>query len=450
MRSGEKPVNRVWSWRIISCVFLPFAAGCYLSYLFRMINTLICDRLASELGLGTADLGLLGSIYFLVLTGSQIPMGMLLDRFGPRRVQGALLLLAAAGAALFGLSNGFLSLLIARAVIAFGTAASLMSGLKTVVLWFPRERVALINGCMIMLGALGAVTATAPAEALLNWIGWRGLFEVLAASSASAAASIYFLVPEHEATAKSPPGTVSLKTVYTDGRFWRIAPISSTCIGSAWALQSLWAASWLSDVEGLDRTSLVTQLLAMAIALSIGALLLSVVADSLRRHGKNIETLLSIVAAVFIAAELALILHPPFPSLPSWIVVAVVGSAIVLSYAIIGDYFPAQLIARANGVLNVLHFGWAFLVQYGTGLILEQWPVKDGHYPSIAYQTAFSMNVVLQLVALVWFIAPWFKELNWKSEVAVKRKSTGQSRSVHVMIPSAEMVILETDHDVEW
>ncbi|WP_247392842.1 hypothetical protein [Bradyrhizobium sp. 35] len=90
---------------------------------------------------------------------------------------------------------------------------------------WPRERVALINGCMIMLGALGAVTATAPAEALLNWIGWRGLFEVLAASSASAAASIYFLVPEHEATAKSPPGTVSLKTVYTDGRFWRIAPI---------------------------------------------------------------------------------------------------------------------------------------------------------------------------------------------------------------------------------
>lgn len=75
-------------------MFLPFAAGYYLSYLFRMINTLICGRLASELELGTADLGLLGSIYFLVVTGSQIPMGMLLDRFGPRRVQGALLLLA--------------------------------------------------------------------------------------------------------------------------------------------------------------------------------------------------------------------------------------------------------------------------------------------------------------------------------------------------------------------
>ncbi|MGY4362855.1 hypothetical protein ACVWZR_002033 [Bradyrhizobium sp. i1.3.1] len=60
-----------------------------------------------------------------------------------------------------------------------------------------------------------------------------------------------------------------------------------------------------------------------------------------------------------------------------------------------------------------------------------------------------SVNVVLKLAALVWFIAPWLKELNWKSEIALKRKSTGQSRSVHVLIPSAEMVTLEPDQDVE-
>ncbi|WP_409190540.1 hypothetical protein [Bradyrhizobium sp. RDM4] len=188
----------------------------------------------------------------------------------------------------------------------------------------------------------------------------------------------------------------------------------------------------------------------MATALSIGALLLGAVADSLRRPGKNIEALRAIIASVFIAAELAMIVHPPFLSLPSWIIVAVVGSGIALSYAIIGDYFPSELIARANGVLNVLHFGWPFLVQYGTGLILEQWPANDGHNPSIAYQTAFSINVVLQLAAPVWFIVPWLKELNWKSEMVLKRKSTGQSRSVHVVIPSAEMVILDTDQDVEW
>ncbi|MFX7006049.1 MFS transporter, partial [Acinetobacter baumannii] len=96
--------------------------------------------------------------------------------YGPRRVQGVLLVMAAGGATLFGTATGFSELLVARAMIGLGVAASLMAGLKAVVIWFPRERIALVNGCMIMLGSLGAVTATAPTDWVLDWIGWRGLF----------------------------------------------------------------------------------------------------------------------------------------------------------------------------------------------------------------------------------------------------------------------------------
>ena len=145
------------TWRLISRVFLPFAAGYYLSYLYRTINALIASHLSSDTALGTADLGLLTSVYFLIFAAAQIPVGILLDRFGPRRVQSVLLLLAAAGAGLFAISTGFLSLLIARAMIGLGVAAALTAGLKSIVLWFPRERVALLNGYMIMLGSLGAV-----------------------------------------------------------------------------------------------------------------------------------------------------------------------------------------------------------------------------------------------------------------------------------------------------
>src|SRR3954465_16021508 len=101
------------AWRLVACVFLPFAAGYYLSYLFRTINSLIASQLSSDAGLGTADLGLLTSVYFLVFAAAQIPVGISLDRFGPRRVQSALLLVAAAGAGLFAVSTGFLPLLIA-------------------------------------------------------------------------------------------------------------------------------------------------------------------------------------------------------------------------------------------------------------------------------------------------------------------------------------------------
>ncbi|MGY3079283.1 CHASE2 domain-containing sensor protein [Bradyrhizobium sp. LM6.10] len=101
----------------------------------------------------------------------------------------------------------------------------------------------------------------------------------------------------------------------------------------------------------------------MATVLSLGALALGVLANRVRSRGRNMEVLFAAVAALFFGAEIVLILHPPWPSLLPWCVVSVAGSATALTYAIIGDYFPPQLVARANGGLNVLQFGWAFIVQ---------------------------------------------------------------------------------------
>jgi len=196
--------------RLIATVFVPLAAGYYLSYLFRTINALISSQLTSDLALSPAQLGLVTSAYFLTLAALQVPIGVWLDRYGPRRVQSVLMLVAAAGAALFGVAESFLALVLARLLIGFGVAAALMAGLKAIVLWFPKERVALANGCMVMLGALGAVTATAPAELLLHWTGWRGMFELLAAATAASAGLVYFVVPEHAVTAPAQPGSASV------------------------------------------------------------------------------------------------------------------------------------------------------------------------------------------------------------------------------------------------
>ncbi|WP_141343281.1 MFS transporter [Bradyrhizobium sp. USDA 3458] len=439
------------AWRLTGRVFFPFAAGYYLSYLFRTINALIASRLSSDTGLGTADLGLLTSVYFLVLAAVQIPVGILLDRFGPRRVQSALLLLAAMGAGLFAVSTGFRSFLIARAMIGLGVAAALTAGLKSIVLWFPRERSALLNGYMVMLGSLGAVTATAPAEHLLTLIGWRQLFEVLAAATGATAMLIYVVVPERAVVPSTPSMSANLSAVFSDKRFWRIAPLSAACVGSAWSLQGLWASPWLMDVEGLDRASLVGQLFIMSIVLSGGAWLFGTIVHYIKRRGLAAETILAVVAILFITAELTLVLRVPLPSILPWSVLAIAGTATVVSFAVIADYYPPELAGRANGALNVLHFGWAFLAQYATGLVLEQWSINDGHRTLQAYQVAFGLNVALQIAALAWFALPWRRSfVSWMRSIPFFMPAIVSNAVDSAGLYENSVILLPADDDAEW
>ena len=274
--------------RLIACVLLPFAAGYYLSYLFRSINALIASDLVAELHISAADLGLLTSVYFLVFAAVQLPFGALLDSYGPKTIQSALLLLASSGALIFALADGLVGLIVGRAVLSLGVALALMAGFKAIVLWFPPERIVLANGWYVMLGALGAVTATAPAELVVQSLGWRGLFALLAGLSALAALLLLFAAPEQrpDCPVRAAP-SASLWAIYRDRRFWRMAPLSAVGIGTSWSLQGLWAAPWLRDVADLDRASVVEHLSVMAFVVCSSAILLGMLAKWSRRRGDH-------------------------------------------------------------------------------------------------------------------------------------------------------------------
>jgi MFS family permease len=424
--------------RRIACVLLPFAAGYYLSYLFRSINALIAGDLTAELGLSAADLGLLTSVYFLLFAAAQLPFGVLLDRHGPGTIQSALLLLAGVGALVFALADDLVGLIIGRALIGLGVALALMSGFKAIVLWYPAERVALANGWLVMLGALGAVTATGPADLAVSALGWRGLFALLAAVSALTALLVLFVVPDTCAKPKQSTArrSASLSSIYRDPRFWRLAPLSTLGIGTSWSLQGLWAAPWLRDVAGLDRPAVVQHLGFMAIALSVSALLLGAVADRARRADMRTEIVLASTLSLSMAAQLALIVGPPLPSHLLWVVIAAAGAATVLSYASLASYFPAEASGRANAALNLLHMGGTFVLQCATGFIIEQWPQPDGRYPVEAHQAALAICLAVQLAALVWFAAPHRRPVR-SMQHAVARIGLVEPRLVTASWPEA-------------
>lgn len=107
------------------------------------------------------------SVYYLTFAAAQLPIGILLDRYVSGRIQSVVMVASALEAALFAVSNNFWLLLSGRALIGLGVAASSSAGLEALVLWFPRERIPLLNGLMVALGALGALTATLPTESLM-------------------------------------------------------------------------------------------------------------------------------------------------------------------------------------------------------------------------------------------------------------------------------------------
>src|SRR5262249_33502164 len=225
--------------------------------------------------------------------------------------------------------------------------------------------------------------------------------------------------------------------------------LSATCVGSAWSLQGLWASPWLMDVERYDRSSLVGQLFTMSIVLCGGAWLFGTTVHYTRRRGIAAETIFGNVAGLVISAELALILRVPLPSILPWSFVAIVGTATVVSFAVIADYYPPGLAGRANGALNVLHFGWAFLAQYTTGLVLEQWPSEDGHRSVVAYQVAFGLNVALQIAALAWFALPWLRSIASSMSSAAFFMPADVSEAVET-VGLYEVSVVLADEDAEW
>jgi predicted MFS family arabinose efflux permease len=386
-------------------VFLPFAAGYYLSYLLRNVNAVIAPELTRELSLSAADLGLLTSTYLLAFGAFQIPLGLLLDRYGPRRVEAGLLLVAAAGAALFAVGRDLTELALARGLIGLGVSACLMAAFKGFSQWFAAESQASLTGAIMASGGLGALTATLPLELALPVVGWRGAFWTLAALALAAAAGIFFTVPERRGEGPTQGLAEQLRGVvhvFGSRAFWRFAPQMGLFAGGFMALQGLWAVPWLINVSGVSRTGAAEHLFAMGIAMLACNLGIAVLATRLARAGLRPIRLLSGGAALTLACELAIILGAS-PTLALWAGVGLFVSTGSLAYSVLAAQFPAALSGRVTTALNLLAFAGAFGLQWGIGLMVDSLGAA-GLAQVSAYRAAYGVMFLLQAAAYGWFV----------------------------------------------
>ena len=195
-------------------VFLPFALGHYLSSLLRNVNAVLAPQLVGALALTPGQLGLLTSAFFFAFALVQLPVGIALDRYGPRLVQLYLMLMAAFGAFLFATGHSFMQLILARAIIGCGLGGCFMSAVKAIATWIEPKRLPSVQGYLIAVGGLGAASSTMPMRALLQYTDWRGLFMMLAILSACTGLLIWLVSPKSEALGGKTPTVRSVLDVY--------------------------------------------------------------------------------------------------------------------------------------------------------------------------------------------------------------------------------------------
>ena len=386
-------------------VVLPFLAGYYVSYIFRAVNAVLGPGLAAEFGLSAAQLGLLTGVYFFSFGLFQIPLGVLLDRFGPRRVNGTLLLLAAAGSIAFANAESFESLVIARALIGLGVSACLMASMQAFVLWFPAERTATMIALAYSMGGLGAITASAPLELALRHFDWRQIFQALAVVTLGLSAAFALWVPEHTGVrraARLREQLAGLARIARDGAFWRVAVAIGANQCAVLSLFTLWITTWLRDVAGFDRAAAATALAWVSLALIAGYFFFGRLADALARRGRSQLPLFAggVAAALVFLGLLAIGVTTGAVLL--WAAFVFCGTGATLAHSIATRRYPKEMAGRVNTGINTFTFFGAFAGQWGCGAILSLWPPTAAGYDPRGYFYALGALWLVQAAGLAW------------------------------------------------
>ena len=398
MTNDQPPAIKLWL-----RLFLPFAAGYFFSYFLRNANAVIAPELTRELGLSAADLGVLTGAYLASFAAAQVPLGIALDRFGPRRVEATLLLFAALGCGVFAASAGVAGLTLGRGLIGLGVSACLMGSFATFARWFDPTRQASLNGAIMAAGAAGALAATAPVLTLVEWLGWRGMFAAFAGVGVLLSLGIW-TTPERRVPGSGARLGEQLRDVgriAVSRTYWVFAPQAMFMIGGFMALQSLWAVPFLIEADGLTRAAAAQHMLLSATGMLVGFLTIALGAQWLAQR-MALETVLGIGVGLAVAAQAAIAVGLDVGGL-LWLMLGMCYGASNLSYALLQKRFALHLAGRVNTTLNLLAFVGAFAIQWGFGVAIDAMLAAGMAKPQ-AFRWAMGALTTAMAAGWAWYV----------------------------------------------
>ena len=366
------PITNRWGVFALTSVFF------LLSQFYRASTAVISSELIRDLELNASDLSLLSSAFFYVFALVQIPLGLTLDRFGPRLTMSVLSLFGVAGALIFAWAETLSVAVGARVLLGLGMACNLMGPFKLLTLWFGPAQFASLTTVIFSIGAAGSIVASSPLVALVQWLGWRWAFTLIAAFHALLTGVFYLCVrdrPPHGYQSQAGPGLPELvhglRILFGSRDYWIISVGTFCRYGIFAAIQTLWAGPYLMQGIGLSPMRAGNIILALNLAFILAGPLWGGLSDRLqRRKGVILIGLLGMGSTL-----LTLTLQTGQTSLALFAVLfaafGISGSTGGIMYTHIKERMPVHLAGTAMTGINLFTmFGAAFFV-HGLGVLMH-------------------------------------------------------------------------------
>jgi predicted MFS family arabinose efflux permease len=364
-------------------VFALALASFVLSFFHRTAPAAIAGELTQAFSIGGAALGALAATYFYVYTVLQIPVGVLADTLGPRRLLAGGAAVAAAGSLLFALAPAWELAAAGRTLVGIGVSVAFISILKVSAVWFPPDRFATLAGMTMFAGNLGAVVAGAPLAWLVTQTSWRVVFVGLAALSALLAAASWWRVRDRPEDLGLPPVNPgaraaaripwrrALLRVLGNRATWPAFVVNVGVGGSFLAFAGLWAVPWLQHAHGMSRVDAAQHTSLLLLGVAVGSLMVGVVSDRLRSRRGVMRTYV----------VLYLLSWWPWVAQVDWPLAATLGwfllmglliPGFTLSWTIAKEANPVEFAGIATSVVNVGIFLGTGILQPLVGWVLDR------------------------------------------------------------------------------
>ena len=388
-------------------VFFVFAFGYFLSCLLRAITATLSPVLTLEFELMAADLGLLAGGYFLGFASMQIPLGYLLDKFGPKKIVSSFLLIAFIGTVSFALAQNFSGLLVSRILIGVGVSACLMAPLTGYRIWFAENQQQRANSWMLMIASLGFLSSTLPIQLLLPAFGWRWIFGGIAALILISIFLMLAFIPkwDHQKNESLDNQTSkgSLADVWKNKFFISVIPMGLFNYGGLMAIQTLWAGPWMVRVAGYTPIESATGLFWINITMLISFFLWGYFLPKITNLGFSALKILKLGLPVSFLIMLMIIILGSKAG--AFYITLFILSSIFLSVTqpAVGLSYASHLAGKALTSFNLLILLGTFIMQWVMGLVIDL--VKTfGYTEIIGFKAAFSFFLFLSLISYIFFL----------------------------------------------